>query len=64
MLHQLKIIFIIQLIITPFLFSQTIESINMIGNKNYSQSDYLEWIKLQPGQTVFDGIKDSIIYRI
>lgn len=64
MQHQLKIIFILPLFLISTLFSQTIESINLIGNKNFSQSDYQEWVELQPGQIVFEGIKDTILNRI
>ena len=64
MQHQLKIIFILSLFLISSFFPQTIESINLAGNKNFSHSDYQEWIALQSGQTVFEGIKDTILNRI
>lgn len=45
-------------------FSQTINSISISGNRNFSVSDYLDWINLNPGMPVYESIEDSIANRI
>ena len=64
MLRRLKILLLFQIIFSTFLYSQTIGSINISGNKNFKQSDYLEWINISPGQRLFSGIKDTLKKRI
>ena len=64
MLRRLKILLFLQIIFSTLLYSQTIGSINISGNKNFKQNDYLEWINISPGQSLFSGIKDTVKKRI
>ena len=64
MLHPLKILFSLHLLFNTFLYSQTIVSIKLNGNKDFNKSDYFEWINIFPGQSMYAGIKDTIIKKI
>lgn len=44
--------------------SQTVRSIEISGYKNFSLAQYLNWIRINNGSPIFDGIKDSIQTRI
>lgn len=44
--------------------SQTVRSIEISGHKNFSSAQYLNWIRINNGSPIFDGIKDSIQTRI
>lgn len=46
------------------IFSQTINSISISGDRNFSESDYFNWININHGMPVFESIKDSIAHRI
>lgn len=50
--------------ITSPAVSQTIETIDIKGNSEFSKSDYLGWIRINPGMDYFPGISDSIKNRI
>lgn len=45
-------------------FSQTIKSIEIKGASNFSENDYLTWIKISPGKSMFKGISDTLQNRI
>ena len=64
MLRPLKILLSLHLLFTAFLYSQTIGSINLNGNKSFNKSDYFEWINIFPGQSMFEGLKDTLMKRI
>jgi len=44
--------------------SQTINNVSVNGNKNFTESNYLDWIGVGVGTKIFKGIKDSIQSRI
>lgn len=44
--------------------AQIVKSIDISGNKNFSSSQYLNWIKINNGSPIFEGIIDSIKTRI
>ncbi|HET56779.1 MAG TPA: hypothetical protein ENN33_16425, partial [Ignavibacteria bacterium] len=44
--------------------AQIVKSIEITGNKNFSSSQYLNWIKINNGSPIFEGIVDSINTRI
>jgi len=64
MLHRLKILISFLILISATLFSQTIGSINLKGNKTFDQNQYLKWIKISSGQKTFAGIEDTLKKRI
>ncbi len=64
MLRPLKILLSLHLLFSTFLYSQTIGTINLNGNKAFNKSEYFEWINIFPGQKMFDGIKDTLKKRI
>lgn len=64
MLSPLKILLSLHLLFTAFLYSQTIGSINLNGNKSFNKSDYFEWINIFPGQSMFEELKDTLMKRI
>ena len=64
MLRPLKILLSLHLLFSTFLYSQTIGSINLKGNKAFNKSEYFEWINISPGQQIFKGIKDTLKKRI
>ena len=64
MSHPLKILFSLHLLFNTFLYSQTIGSIKLNGNKDFNKSDYFEWINIFPGQSMYAGVKDTIIKKI
>lgn len=55
---------IISFLITTNLFSQTISKIEITGYKNFSQNEYLSWIKIPIGTKYFTGLEDSIKTRV
>ncbi len=63
MLHLVKYLLIFLFLFSNIILSQTIESINVEGNQNFSSGDYLDWIQLTKGQKIFPGIMDSIKFR-
>lgn len=44
--------------------AQTISSIEIKGNKNFTANDYLSWAKINRGSNIFEGIEDSLQNRI
>ncbi|MCX6149191.1 MAG: BamA/TamA family outer membrane protein [Ignavibacteriales bacterium] len=58
----LKIIFII--IFALNLSAQIIDKIDVVGNKNFTRSDYISWAKISSGNKVFPSVVDSIKKRI
>lgn len=44
--------------------AQKISSIQIKGAKDFSENDYLNWINIQPGTKIFEGMTDTIINRI
>jgi len=44
--------------------AQIVKSIEITGNKNFSSSQYLNWIKINNGSPIFEGILDSVDKRI
>ncbi|TSA29408.1 MAG: hypothetical protein D4R68_02375 [Ignavibacteriales bacterium] len=44
--------------------AQIISKIDISGNKTFSESNYLSWINISPGQKYFKGIEDSVRTRI
>lgn len=64
MTHPVKYSLIFFFLISNLILSQTIESISVEGNRNFSSSDYLDWSNLTPGQKIFPGVLDSIKFRI
>lgn len=52
------------LLLSFSLNAQIVKSIDISGNKNFSSSQYLNWIKINNGSPIFAGIIDSIKTRI
>ncbi len=44
--------------------SQTINNVSVYGNKNFTETDYLNWIGIGNGTKIFKGIKDSVKIKI
>jgi outer membrane protein insertion porin family len=64
MLHlKSKIVFIL-LIIYSVTFPQTIKTIKIIGAKNFTQQNYLNWINIPLNTKLFPWIADTIKLRI
>jgi len=61
---RLIIKYVFAILICIPLYAQTINSIEITGNKYFSESDYLEWIGINPGTPVFENIKDTIANRV
>lgn len=51
-------------VLTSSVYSQTIKNITIKGNKDFSESDYLEWIGVGQGTKIFPGIKDTVKNKI
>ncbi|MCK7516755.1 MAG: hypothetical protein MZV64_03030 [Ignavibacteriales bacterium] len=64
MLNQHKLIFIILILISSFLQSQNIKSINISGNKIFSEKEYLTWSGLSVSAKVKPEYLDSALLRI
>ena len=56
--------FLITFILSFSVHSQTINKISIQGNKNFTESDYDNWIGFGSGTKIFKEIKDSIQIRI
>lgn len=63
MTHRI-IKYVLVLLFCISLNAQTINSIEIIGNKQFSTSDYLSWININPGTPIFTEIKDTIANRL
>ena len=64
MLNQHKLIFIILILLSSFLQSQNIKSINISGNKIFSEKEYLTWSGLSVSAKVKPEYLDSALLRI
>lgn len=51
-------------ILSPGLYSQSIESIRVNGAVNFSSSDIIQWSSINTGSNIFPGIIDSVKSRI
>jgi len=61
MTHQsIRIQIILYFFFYQIIFSQVINSIEIHGNKIYSEKDYLIWTRISKGTKIFEGIDDSI----
>jgi len=56
--------YVLTLLLCIPLNAQTINSIQISGNEEFSESDYLNWISINSGTPVFNEIKDTIANRI
>ncbi|KUG26845.1 outer membrane protein assembly factor yaet precursor [hydrocarbon metagenome] len=63
MIHR-TIKYILLFLFSLTLNAQTVRSIEISGYKNFSSAQYLNWIRINNGSPIFDGIKDSIQTRI
>lgn len=59
----LRVKYILIFLFTIPLFPQTISQIEISGNKEFSVSEYLNWISVTKGSQYYEGILDSIKYR-
>ncbi len=64
MLLRIKYIFIILIIAASQSISQTIQSINVEGNKVFSSSEISGWSGINTGSKVVHGIIDSVKSRL
>jgi hypothetical protein len=55
----LKLIFII--VFSSVSFAQVIDKMEISGNKNFSASDYVEWVKVSRGSKVFPALVNYIL---
>jgi len=61
MIHQsIRIQFFLFLFFSQLTFSQIINSIEIEGNKIFSEKDYLNWTGITRGKNIFESIHDSI----
>ncbi len=63
MIHR-TIKYILLFLFSLIINAQTVRSIEISGYKNFSSAQYLNWIRINNGSPIFDGIKDSIRTRI
>ena len=64
MLLRVKYLFISLLLLCSVNHTQTIKSIEINGNREFSNSDILSWGKISQGEKVFPGILDSLKSRL
>ncbi len=60
MLHPVKYFLIFILLFSSQLFPQTIESIHVSGNKNFSEEEIIGWSEIKPGDKVFPNLIDTL----
>ncbi|HKI78212.1 MAG TPA: BamA/TamA family outer membrane protein [Ignavibacteriaceae bacterium] len=63
MLHRVKYLFLSLLILSPFVYSQTINNIEISGNRIFSRGQVLNWSGVNIGEEIYPGIIDSIKSR-
>lgn len=61
---KLSLIYIILISISVLCSAQTIEKINISGNREFGRSDYLQWSDVRPGSRIYTSISDSVRKRI
>ncbi len=64
MLHRAKYLFIPLLIFSSYLQSQTVQSIQVNGNRNLSEEEITNWTEIKPGDKIFPGLLDSVKSRL
>ncbi len=64
MLLRAKYLFILLLLLCSVNHTQTIKSIEINGDREFSRSDILSWGKISQGDKIYPGILDSIKSRL
>ena len=64
MIRLTKFSLILLLLFTPQLNAQKLNSFEVDGNIEFDKDTYFQWSKLIPNQVYFNGIIDSVKYRI
>ncbi len=63
-LRIIKIVPVCIFIFSSVQLAQAIRDIEIEGALNFNRSDYLEWISINPGIQIFEGIRDTLKNRI
>ena len=64
MLHHVKYSFIICFVLSSYSFSQSIESLQIKGSKNFTEEEIIGWSNVKKGDKFSPGIVDSIKSRL
>jgi outer membrane protein insertion porin family len=55
---------IVFFLLSHILTAQTISKVEITGNKNFTESNYLSWMQISIGVKIYPGIEDSVKTRI
>ncbi len=55
---------LLSVLFTIFIFSQTIEKIEIAGNKSFTSDQYIQWSGVNAGSKLYKGIIDSVKTRL
>lgn len=64
MLPRSKYIFILLILLGPVICAQSVRSVEVSGNRDFSRDEILSWAGISPGDKVYPGFLDSVKSRL